>query len=48
VQDGTYTIRLDGAVLAKDVPLEGQPGGHVGLLASTSYVLFDQAKLESK
>jgi hypothetical protein len=48
VSGNSYSISLDGAVLAQDVPLDRPPGGHVGLLASTSHVLFDNLKLESK
>ena len=44
----SYRISLDGVVIAPAVPLDHAPGGHIGLLASTSHVLFDNLKLESK
>jgi hypothetical protein len=43
-----YSVSLDGAALARDVPLGGAPGGRVGLLASNSQVAFDNLTLETK
>lgn len=47
VSGSTYSVTLDGALLVADVPLEGSADGHVGLLASTSHVVFDDFALES-
>ena len=46
VSAGSYSVGLDGTQLVADVPLTGQPGGHVGLFASTSHVIFDNIVLE--
>jgi hypothetical protein len=43
----TYEIRLDNEVIARDVPLQGQPSGYAGLLVSTSHVIFDNVVIES-
>jgi polysaccharide pyruvyl transferase CsaB len=48
VLDTTYSVSLDGTTLVTDVPLGAPGGGHVGLLASTSHVVFDAVKLESR
>jgi polysaccharide pyruvyl transferase CsaB len=44
----SYSISLDGAEIAPSIPLDHAPGGHIGLLASTSHVLFADLRLESK
>lgn len=46
VSAGSYGVSLDGTQLVAEVPLNGQPGGHVGLFASTSHVIFDNIVLE--
>jgi hypothetical protein len=43
----TYEVLLDNEVIARDVPLQGQPGGYAGLLVSTSHVIFDNVVIES-
>jgi polysaccharide pyruvyl transferase CsaB len=48
VAGNRYNISLDGKEIVLDVPLQGAPGGRVGLLASTSHVVFDNLTLESK
>jgi hypothetical protein len=47
VVGATYTISLDGATLAENLPLERASGGQVGLLASMSRVAFANVKLEN-
>ena len=46
VQARRYAIVLDGATMGQNIPLSGAPRGYVGLLASTSRVLFRGVRLE--
>lgn len=46
VAGASYRVELDGTTLVADVPV-ASAGGHVGLFASTSHVLFDNVKLAS-
>ncbi len=47
VTDETYSVTLDGTILAQNVPLMSEPGGYAGLIVSTSRVAFDTVKIES-
>jgi hypothetical protein len=42
-----YDVSLDGKTLGQKIPVQGTAGGYVGLLASTSRVLFSNITLES-
>lgn len=43
----TYSVGLDGTVIAHNLALDSASSGRVGLLASTSHVVFNNFKLES-
>ncbi len=46
VEDDQYDVTIDGKLVAENVPVVQPSPGYVGLLASTSHVLFDNVKLE--
>jgi hypothetical protein len=42
----TYSVSVDGTILASDLPFDRPAGGFVGLTASTSRVIYDNVKIE--
>ena len=46
MQNGTAQVSLDGTVLGDKLPLAGTNPGYVGLMASTSQVMFERFQLE--
>ena len=48
VTDTTYSLYLDGEVMATDVQLEQLDGGYFGLFVSTSQVAFRAVQLEGE
>lgn len=45
---GTYSVSLDGSELGRQIPLAALSDGYWGLLASTSYVVFDDVRVERR
>ncbi len=48
VSHDRYRITLGGALVADNIPVVGSPEGYVGLTTSTSHVIFDNVKIESR
>ncbi|MDP9317095.1 MAG: hypothetical protein M3R24_40620 [Chloroflexota bacterium] len=48
VVGNTYNVTLDGTLVGENIPLAAPAQGYVGLLASTSHVIFDNVRIESR